>query len=74
MPKNPDISHQERKGKNARSHGYLPCGKSESQRVDMRNKISLVTVICLTLVLSDSIFSLSLLVGSREWVADIAYA
>jgi tripartite-type tricarboxylate transporter receptor subunit TctC len=40
----------------------------------MRNKISLVMVICLTLVLSDSIFSFYLLVGSRELVADIAYA
>ena len=40
----------------------------------MRNKISLVTVICRTLVSSDAILSLYLLVGSRELVADIAYA
>ena len=40
----------------------------------MRTKISFVTVICLTLGLSDSIFSLYLPLGSRERVAHIAYA
>lgn len=40
----------------------------------MRKKISLVTVIGLTLAWSDAIYSLCLLVGRQERIADVAFA